>query len=743
MDMLWNKERRAAGEKGGARDSRQNRCRAGWRISCRSFYLFFAYTILIWCCELTDLFCWILKLPQQTLLSRAAALLLAGGILWKAVGPVSAEKTERPDWCFVLGSVILGGFFAVKSIRPDMSYDTQNYHLLSQLPGFVDNLHFHVMPGRFQMFGFRLGDRMFYPFRALLGLRMGTLLNAVSILLIYRQITVFLAWFKKGLPPLHPWLEAFAGKPSVLAFLITCRLELLQESGTYMVELVALPFFLEMVFLLVRENEEQRLRREAVVFCLLGGLMFALKMTNIVYLAPMVLLYIWKIRKSITPSLFAGCLAAGAVPVLVYLIYNELSTGNPIFPYYDLIFQSPYYPDNNFKDIRWGPQSRREIFLWPYYMIRYPEYHFSEIYSDYNLDLAVIYLAVIGLAAAAFISKCRKQKKDYRKDTVLLVLFATSLVLWIVTTGHTRYYVAGVLLGGIAAACGYLRLLQTGRKIAAAAGIVLAVIFALRVPSGLRAVWVGQEWALRDAFLPNYQENLPYVFRDRELFPERLKQKVDVFFLTWGDYGSYARLIGEDVPVYNRFSIVTELADLPDNTYLDEIESFMREGKGVYDLIPQGYETLKTYLETLNGLGYYVSDLDYLDTILTGAQAYTAAGLQMADGRENACYLAPVDPAEAPEERLTFQKESDSYYLDAIAGDPEYWLLAFPFDIAVIAEDGENQKEAGVLAVGGAEYQRTGTVLDLTGLDGEITLHFQSRQEGKRGIVVNPQLCEP
>ena len=42
-----------------------------------------------------------------------------------------------------------------------MSYDTYNYHLLSQI-GFTDNLNYHVMPGKFQMFGFRLGDRMFY-----------------------------------------------------------------------------------------------------------------------------------------------------------------------------------------------------------------------------------------------------------------------------------------------------------------------------------------------------------------------------------------------------------------------------------------------------------------------------------------------------------------------------------------------------------------------------------------------------
>lgn len=74
-----------------------------------------------------------------------------------------------------------------------------------------------------------------------------------------------------------------------------------------MVELLALPFFLEMLFLLVREREEGSVRKEAFVFSLTGGILFCMKMTNIVYLVPLVLLYIWKIRKDITVPLFLSC----------------------------------------------------------------------------------------------------------------------------------------------------------------------------------------------------------------------------------------------------------------------------------------------------------------------------------------------------------------------------------------------------------------------------------------------------
>lgn len=727
---------------------------SAWRVSCGAFYVFFVYTILIWCCEFADLACWLAGVRQATLLSRIAALVLTLLIAGKAAG-VPKRENVKPDLCFALGCMAITLFFAAKSIRPDMSYDTQNYHLLSQIPGFVDNLHYHVLPGRFQMFGFRLGDRMFYPFRLLLGLRMGTMFNAAALLVLYRQVTVFLEWFVSGpgsdIPGASGTADkgtrekwAFWRRPSFAAFFLVCRFEILQESGSYMVELAALPFFFEMIFLLVRgEGQRRQACREAVVFCMCGGLLFCLKMTNIVYLAPLVLLYLWKIRKSVSPGLFAACLAAGAAPVCIYLIYNGISTGNPVFPYYNTIFKSPYYFDADFKDQRWGPQGWRELLLWAYYMIRYPDYRLSEIYNPFNADLAVIYLAVLGTGAAVLAAWAKKKTLLYRTEGAMAVVFVCSFLAWAKTTGHIRYFMAGILLGGILAACWYLRLMRRGRA-ASAAAILLAVPFLVRVPSAADAVLKGREWALRAASREEAQKNLPLVFRDRQLFPDGLKERIDVFFLTWGDYGSYARLIGEDVPVYNRYSVVSELSSFQD-TYLSEIEGYMREGKGVYDLFPQGRETLEEYLEWMNDAGWYVWDLEHVDTILKGAQSYTAAGLRMADGQRNTWYQAGFEETEesGEQEVLRFTKSGDTCRLEAIAGDPDYWMIPFPFQITVIADDGSMVKEAGVIPVGAKEYERTEVLLDLTGLQGDIELTFKSSQEGKIGIVINPVLSDP
>ena len=767
------KEGSVAGKAGMRRAERDGE--SAWRVSCGAFYVFFAYTIFIWCCESADLACWLAGVRQATLLSRLAALLLALLIAGKAAG-IPKCKNVQPDRFFALGCMAITLFFAAKSIRPDMSYDTQNYHLLSQIPGFVDNLHYHAMPGRFQMFGFRLGDRMFYPFRLLLGLRMGTLLNAAALLVLYRQVTVFLEWFVSGPGPGSSSALAAAGegkgmrakwafwrRPSFLAFFLVCRFEVLQESGSYMVELAALPFFFEMIFLLVREEGRKRqARREAVVFCLCGGLLFCLKMTNIVYLAPLILLYLWKIRKTVSPGLFAVCLAAGAAPVCIYLIYNGITTGNPVFPYYNTIFQSPYYFDADFKDQRWGPQGLRELLLWAYYMIRYPEYRLSEIYNPFNADLAVIYLAVLGTGAAVLAAWAKRKKLLYRTEGAMAAVFVCSFAAWAKTTGHIRYFMAGILLGGVLAACWYLRLMRRGRA-ASAAALLLAVPFAARVPNAVHAVWEGREWALRVESREETRRNLPLVFRDHQLFSDSLKERIDVFFLTWGDYGSYARLIGEDVPVYNRYSVVSELSSFQE-AYLSEIEGYMRGGKGVYDLFPQGRGTLEEYLEWMNDAGWYVWDLEYVDTILKGPQSYTAAGLRMADGQKNTWYQAGFEEEQesgdgedgnlmqtggdeagerGEQDVLRFTKSGDACRLEAIAGDPDYWMLPFPFEIIVMADDGRRVKEAGVIPVGAKEYERAEVILDLSGLEGDIELTFKSSQEGKIGIVINPALSHP
>lgn len=654
---------------------------AKWRVTTRSFVVLLAYTLFIWWLEVLDLLAWLLHVPQGTVLSRAAALVLCGAVM-AAIGRFEWDHAGVSPF-FIAGSLFILAFFSVKGFAPDQSYDTQNYHLLSQIPGFVDNLHYHVIPGRFQMFGFRLGDRMFYPFRAILGLRMGTMLNAL-----------------------------------------------------------ALPFLLEMVFLLLRGLDEAKREREAVLFCLFGGILFCLKMTNIVYLVPLVLLYLWKIRKYLTPKLFLGCLVTGVIPVSVYLIYNGIAMKNPVYPYYNSLFHSPYFGETDFKDPRWGPSNIKEFLLWAYSMIRHPDYRLSEIPAKYNLDLALMYLGAAGAGL------CWIWKRVSSRTGTLFLLYAASFILWAATTGHSRYFMGGILFAGML--CGCLVLQGTASISPRLTGgvifaIMFIVVYAGRAYDAYTCVWNGGEWAMRAVSRESIRSNLPYVFHDHQLFTPEERSKIDRIFLTWSDVGSYARLAGEDVPVWNRYSIVNELSEQKD-AYIDEIEAAMEAGEGVYDMIPQGLETLESYLEWMNEAGWYVHDMEYQETILQGSQSFTLAGLEMAHGRENCWYRtqeifmdAQEPEKEVPEWRWENTSGDDHPTIRAVLCDPDYWVLKQPFEVEIIASDGTNSRTAAVIQAGQKEYEPMEVQLDLTGLQREIKLELVSTAETKRAVVINPE----
>ena len=769
-----------------------------WRVSTRSFVVLLAYTLFIWWLEVLDLLAWLLHVPQGTLLSRVAALLLCGAVM-AAAGSFERDRAGVSP-LFIAGSLFILVFFTVKGFAPDQSYDTQNYHLLSQIPGFVDNLHYHVIPGRFQMFGFRLGDRMFYPFRALLGLRMGTLLNAGVMLVIYRQVTVFLSMAAGRLEKKQMENRGSKHLAAILAFMIVSRLELVQESGSYMVELLALPFLLEMVCLLLRGREKEKQEREAVLFCLFGGILFCLKMTNIVYLIPLVLLYLWKIRKDLTPKLFFTCLMTGVIPVSVYLIYNGIAMKNPVYPYYNSLFHSPYFGESDFKDPRWGPGNIKEYLLWAYSMIRHPDYRLSEIPAKNNLDLALMYLGVAGAGIGwlwrRFGSRTKQKgksenlHKNGNRDTLegtLFLLYAASFILWAATTGHSRYFMGGLLFAGMLCGCLVLRGMgcvsleleerkqqrdasneqevqgahptkmekpEESRKrepslFSLTGGVVFAVLFILvyagRTYDAYTSVGNGGEWAMRVVSREGIRHNLPYVFRDHLLFTQEERSKIDRIFLTWADLGSYARLAGEDVPVWNRYSIVNELSNQKE-AYIDEIEAAMEAGEGVYDMIPQGMETLEGYLEWMNEAGWYVNDMEYQETILQGIQSFTLAGLEMAHGRENCWYRTQNIPMDALETETKTAEwiwkkngKDDHPTVRAILCDPDYWMLKQPFEVEMIASDGTNRRVAAVIQAGQKEYEPMEVQLDLTGLRGDIKIELVSKADGKRAVMINPE----
>ena len=70
----------------------------------------------------------------------------------------------------------------------DTNFDCTNYHYYLQKDPFRDKLHFDFLPGKsYNSFLFPLGDRMFYIFRNIFGIRFGRLLSAYTLIVVFYQ----------------------------------------------------------------------------------------------------------------------------------------------------------------------------------------------------------------------------------------------------------------------------------------------------------------------------------------------------------------------------------------------------------------------------------------------------------------------------------------------------------------------------------------------------------------------------
>jgi hypothetical protein len=94
-------------------------------------------------------------------------------------------------------------------------------------------------------------------------------------------------------------------------------------------------------------------RPGAAVIGLIAGLLLALKTSNLVYLLPLLAWLCVSLPRG-TRLRWLGACGLCLLPVAASsYAYAWLVTGNPLFPFYNAVFQSPYYPLENFRDLKW------------------------------------------------------------------------------------------------------------------------------------------------------------------------------------------------------------------------------------------------------------------------------------------------------------------------------------------------------------------------------------------------------
>ncbi|HZT60186.1 MAG TPA: hypothetical protein VFA21_16380, partial [Pyrinomonadaceae bacterium] len=445
--------------------------------------------------------------------ARAAWLLASAvaALLWPLLLYLKDEDEARTPWQFWAAVALpLLGVYAMRAAIPDTSYDVLNYRLVSAeraLRGWP------FVGGDFFPPFYPLNpapDMLLGVARHLLGYRLGTSLNLLALVWTGTVLDRMLRRYVPGV-----W-------PRSLAVLLTLWTEhALFLVNTYLVDLLALPLLLEATHLALRAAERGAGRR-LVRIALLVGMSCGLKILNLAYAIPVAVVYLhaWlsggdESRRGEVFRFAPLAAVAFLSPLAPYSLYMIRETGNPVFPLYNAVFKSPYWPQTNLYDGRWGPRSPVEMILWP----------LRVAFNTERTGELAVYSGRISLAVVAAVLCLLVARRDRGLRALSLATLAGAL-LWSATlTGYARYGLFVEMLGGVTVA-GFAALLLSsrpalpvGRRAALGVAVVLLLASAAQVARASGYV-MRYEWAMRPTVFGDargYAAEARFLLRDYDL----------------------------------------------------------------------------------------------------------------------------------------------------------------------------------------------------------------------------------
>ena len=430
--------------------------------------------------------------------------------------------------------------YFLRAAIPDRSFDVIAYHTTAgerALTGFPIRPE-DFFPSGFGMFA-PIADMLTGLFKRFLGYRLGTAVNLIALVWTAIIVDRFL----------RKIIEAPAARYVAVALVLSCE-QAFFEITTYMVDLIALPLLLEATWLLYTWEERQRKSNALCLLGLYGGLSLALKLTNVVFVIPLVAwaaVEVVRTRTRIKLWVVPILLGALALPLVPHLVFVYRETGNPVFPLLNTVFRSDYFPLSPIKDGRWGPRSLAETFAWPFTCSLYPG-RLSEL-QVYSGRLA---LAAFGSVASLFAVSGNRRS--------LAIVCMAGALLWAASTGYVRYATYIEVLGGIVfvslIAKAYAGGQGWGRRLLASP---LLLILVWQSAVAYKYAYA-TEWSLRPTVFDSpadYEHNARLFLRDYDeavvLSPadRKLVLSADAWIIAANQVAAFATLVNETIPVIN------------------------------------------------------------------------------------------------------------------------------------------------------------------------------------------------
>jgi len=558
------------------------------------FYIFLCLTMIVLICDYVTLF-FNLKYIYAVLLGLLGCI----GINYALRKRIKIEiKFEKSDLIFL---VILFCLMAVTLPFADNSWDTLNYHLYLQEKPFFDRINIDLFPGRnINSFNYAYADRFFYFFRYFLGYRLGLIVNYFLTIIIYYQVKKIVSN-----------LINFGNKNlinniiiSIISGLSVLTISIISILDCYYVDLFSTVILIEIANLFFFEDNLNSKNKSLnfVLFLLIGylfGLSFVIKMSNAFILLLFFIFFIIKNKKEFFKSLtilnVLCTIITFVMPFIIYLVYTYSKTGNPFFPYYNGVFKSKFYIDQNWLD-DYGPQTTLQTIFWAFFSIIDP----SRCGDEFFLEPSWFYGFLISFVYIIYyiINIIRKKKINKQRFFISIIVLLLHLVWSKFILGYSRYGLVILILGNILVYMAIIDLFKNKRFLLLGVAFVSLIInydYSLNLIMNSNNTIIANNLFNND--FVDYKYNIKRLFSKNNIHINTTKDTA------WGivNYNSgYAQLINPKLPIINlTSSAATDYA----RKHFDKRLSQYKHIYTITDTVE-----FETFIKNLNNIQYKIVD---------------------------------------------------------------------------------------------------------------------------------------
>ncbi len=378
----------------------------------------------------------------------------------------------------------------------DQNWDLLNYHFYDAFAFLNHRAYLDFAPAGIQTFNNPLVDLLPYLFFSHLPTYIsGMLLGAIqglNLWLIYELCLLVLKRYIKS--------NAIYTFSFLIAFLSFFAAGNLSEMGSSMGDNTTGIFVLSGLLLLLLVHVKNYTKNKTMAINFLSyacfGIAAGLKLTNTVYLvaALCVELMNWSgliafLKKTILN--LTGSLVGIIISYGFWGIYLYDRFANPIFPFYNHLFKSKYYPLVNFSDPRFFPHSFLQWVFYPFYFM-HTQHLAAEVFYRYD-GLAFAYASVL-ILLFAFLYKKVFMKNMYfnmgKPQRIVLFFITLGYILWLFEFSIYRYLIPLELLSILVVVIvSFVLIKRVGLVIALSLLLGIVIIATVRPMNWGRAPW--------------------------------------------------------------------------------------------------------------------------------------------------------------------------------------------------------------------------------------------------------------